>query len=1001
MRLFPNRRRAAATSAALLPAALVLMATRVPAAPTEPAAVTPEPIGAAYFEKNIRPVLTANCLSCHSASPGVTRGGLALDTQAGWRKGGAHGPAIVPGNPESSLLLEALSYTHDNFQMPPSGKLADSQIALVREWIARGAPDPRIDSVAGTAPRLSGLTSKARAHWAFQPVVEPTVPHPKDTTKWVHNPIDAFVLASLQGHAMRPNPPAAREVLLRRAYYDMIGQPPTVSEVRAFLADRSPASWSKVVDALLASPHYGERWGRHWLDSARYSDATGDKGAKLADYRFPYAWTYRDYVIRSLNEDKPYNQFLTEQIAADKLPGVSAGDPRLAALGFLTVGKHFDNKDDLIDERIDTVTKATMALTVSCARCHDHEFDPVPTADYYSLYGILSSTVEPAEKPEIAGSFDAAQEEDFNRKINVLVARNQEMFYTWAGERGDEFRGRAEGFMLAATKPPKSTERQDIIEKYGLPDERKGDGREVAGALRMRPTDPVLGPFARLARIPADQFAAQAPLVITQVFAQRRVSFNPLVRNALINLRPKSLAEVAHVYAGLFARTKPYVAALMRARTAGQPDPANLTPEMAQLIETPIGLPTPAEISTPELQLAYFEKSSMANGSRYRFDFPAINELRLTHAGSPGRAMVVADAEKPANAYIHIRGDRNRLGALVPRRFLEVGGGPNRPDYSNGSGRLELARDIVDARNPLTARTLVNRVWMYHFGAGFVRTPDDLGNQSEQPSNPKLLDYLASRFVKTGWSLKQLHRMILMSSTYGESSADNPAYALRDPEDRLQWRSQVRRLDFEAIRDSLVMLTGKLDPTLGGKPVNITDEPYTYRRSIYGYVDRSNLSDLMLQFDFSDPSMPNTARTSTIVPQQALFFLNSPMTVDVARQLIARPEVANAPTDAAKTQAIYLALFQRSPRPEEIQIAANFVNQADALGADSLSPAAGFSGRRTVPRRKAYLAGRAQASRNPRAPIENTGLPVTRAPLTPWELYAQALLCSNEFVYVQ
>ncbi len=370
--------------------------------------------------------------------------------------------------------------------------------------------------------------------------------------------------------------------------------------------------------------------------------------------------------------------------------------------------------------------------------------------------------------------------------------------------------------------------------------------------------------------------------------------------------------------------------------------------------------------------------------------FGAMNELRLTHPGAPGSAMLLADLPQPRDSYIYIRGDRAKKGAVVPRRFLEVLSGPDRKPFTDGSGRLELARAITDPKNPLTARVEVNRVWMYLFGDGFVRTPDNLGNMSEKPANPELLDYLAGWFMAHDWSTKKLIRLIMLSATYQQSSQSHPDYQKRDPDNRLFWRANLRRLDFEAIRDSMLMLTGKIDLSLGGKPINITDEPYSYRRSIYGYVDRAGLSDLMSQFDFSDPEMANTHRISTIVPQQALFFMNSPMSVDVARQVVARPDVAAATDDAAKVRSIYKILFQREPKPVEIQWAADFLAKAAKL-----APAtpAGRQPPRPVYRKPTRL--------NRYSTLTNPGALVPRAPLTPWELYAQTLLCSNEFVYEQ
>jgi hypothetical protein len=462
---------------------------------------------------------------------------------------------------------------------------------------------------------------------------------------------------------------------------------------------------------------------------------------------------------------------------------------------------------------------------------------------------------------------------------------------------------------------------------------------------------------------------------------------------------------VARAYGDLYTRLKPVRDSFLQARSTPGANDGNVDTKTAELLETPVPVPPADALATPEQQVDFFTDRTLTpsrtvalyvdprTGNDLQFD--AINELRMTHPGSPGCAMVVADAAKPRDSYIYIRGERAKKGPVVPREFLEVLSGPDRKPFTEGSGRLELAQAILAPTDPLPARVEVNRIWMYHFGEGFVSTPDDLGNQSETPSHPELLDWLSGWFMKNDWSMKKLHRLILLSSTYQESSAPNPAYALKDPGNRLLWRANLRRLDFEAIRDSMVMLTGKLDESVGGKPVNITDEPYTYRRSCYGYVDRNNLSDLLTQFDFADPDMANTRRISTIVPQQALFFLNSPMSVDVARQVMARPEVANAPDDASKVRAIYLILFQRSPKPEEVSWATEFLTQANTM---VVAPSANAKAKRPTPPQRPVVKKYQPGNRF--APIRNDGVPVSRTPLTPWELYTQALLCSNEFVYV-
>ncbi|MCW3095408.1 MAG: Planctomycete cytochrome [Chthonomonadaceae bacterium] len=966
--------------------------------------------GTDFFEKNIRPLLAARCYSCHNASAGVTRGGLALDTKEGWSIGGNHGAAIVPGKPDKSLLLKAVSYTDSNLQMPPGKQLSADQIALLKTWIENGADDPRMPTGPGGKPKLSGLTQKARDHWAFQPIKKVTVPTVKVKDKaWVKNPIDAFIMAKLESKGMKPALPAAREALIRRAYYDLIGLPPTVEQVRAFLSDHSPNAWEKVVDGLLASPHYGERWGRHWLDTARYADTRGytnnNGKERFEGYKFPYAWTYRDYVIQSLNADKPYNQFLLEQIAADKLPDIQTNDPRLAALGFLTVGKRFQNPDDTLDERIDTVTKATIGLTVACARCHDHKFDPIPTADYYSLHGIFASTVEPLSRPVVETVGDSTQKADYEQKLAEMASKNREIIYGILKNDVTQFQDHAEGYLMLTSVKGRGTDRYDLAKKYGLWPE----DRDIVNNLRPLPLDPVLGPFAALSRLPKEGFADRAAALLPKLLNDPRRPVNPLVAEALKGAKIQSLEDVARAYGDLYARLKPTREAFLQGRSTPGANDGNVDAKTAELLETPVPVPPADTLATADQQVDFFTDRALTPGRTTALyvdnrtgndlQFDAINDLRMTHPGSPGCAMVVADAAKPKDSYIYIRGERAKKGPVVPRQFLEIVSGLDRKPFTEGSGRLELAQAILAPSDPLPARVEVNRIWMYHFGEGFVSTPDDMGNQSETPSHPELLDWLSGWFMKNDWSMKKMHRLILLSSTYQQSSAPNPAYALKDPGNRLLWRANLRRLDFEAIRDSMVMLTGKLDESVGGKPVNITDEPYTYRRSCYGYVDRNNLSDLLTQFDFADPDMANTRRISTIVPQQALFFLNSPMSVDVARQVMARPEVASAPDDASKVRAIYLILFQRSPKPEEVSWATEFLTQASRM---VVAPPANAKATRPGPQRpvpqrpvvKKYQPG------NRFAAIRNEGVPVSRAPLTPWELYTQALLCSNEFVYV-
>ena len=976
----------------LLPA----LALAEPAPPTEPLD---------FFEKKIRPILTESCYKCHSLERGKAKGDLTRDTRGALLKGGKTGPAIVPGAPEKSLLITAIHYTDPDMQMPPKGeKLSTEQIADLTEWVRMGAPDPRLEARAANGEKLSGLTDRARLHWAYQPLSKPAIPGNKNP-QWCRTPVDAFILQKLEEKGMAPAPDAEKETLLRRATYDLIGLPPTPLEVEAFLRDNSPNAFSKVVDRLLASPHYGERWGRFWLDTARYSDtAGGNRNAQRnEDYRFPYAWTYRDYVINAFNEDRPYDQFILEQLAADKLPSAQSDKTKLAALGFLTVGERFRNQNDVINDRIDVVTKGFLGMTVTCARCHDHMFDPIPTEDYYALHGIFASTLEPAEKPLIL-SPSQAQLEDFQKKMSALEKENQGVYYRFLEKQLEEFQSKAGGYLMAlrfaAKKGGLSAEeieaRNQLIESLKL----QRDLLPLFGR-NARPDDPVFGPFRAFANLSVEDFSAKAPELAAQFAAnsQGRKKINPWVAKAFAGSPPGSIQEVADTYTRLFSELKPQRAAYLAARETNQPV-TGFDPDLIPLLEAPLEV-LPASKSDSFALRDFAQKLPRRISARVPFVFAKINELELTHPGAPARAMLVADAKKAKDSPVFIRGQAENRGALVPRRFLEVLSEGKPEPFKEGSGRLELARAIASKSNPLTARVLVNRTWMHHFGEGFVPTPDDLGTQSEAPSHPELLDYLSVFLMENGWSLKKLHKLILLSRVYQESSRTLPQFEAIDPENRLLWRANIRRLDFESTRDSLLVFSGKLDRTLGGKPVNLTDEPYSYRRSVYGYIDRGNLPDIMSQFNFSDPQMPNSKRISTIVPQQALFLMNSPMSVDVARRIIARPEVASVPDDLGRVFAIYRIMFQRNPTPQEIRLAFEFVGREIKLQPGLENAAEPPEHRKTIARQTARLvnqnkSGRASATR----PIQNEGDWVERKPLTPWETLAQSLLLTNELAYL-
>jgi mono/diheme cytochrome c family protein len=982
------------------------------------AELTPEQT--AFFESKVRPILSSACYKCHSVEQGKSKGKLTLDTREGTLKGGENGAVITPGKPDDSPLITAVKYLDKDLQMPPKGeKLKPDQIAALVEWVKMGAPDPR-KSDAKLVAKLSGLTDAARHHWAYQPVKKPAVPEVKNP-QWCRTPVDAFILWKLDEKSMMPGVDAGfrvdpvtgksgydelyqRGVVLRRASYDLIGLPPTTEELADFQKDPAPfpTAFSKVVERLLASPHYGERWGRFWLDTARYSDTTGGEGnEQKADYRYAYAWTYRDYVVRAINKDKPYDQFIIEQLAADQLPDLDRDRSRLAALGFLTVGQRFNNNNDVINDRIDVVTKGFLAMTVVCARCHDHKFDPIPTKDYYALHGIFSSIEEPREAPVI-NSPDPKLLKDYETKLAALEEENRRQYYEFAEQRDGDFRVKAGAYLEASALGERGATAEELLKREAFIKENKLNPI-LTNFLRQRSrgNDAVFGPWRKFEQLAEADFPRLAGPLAREINENRGGKYNPLIAEAFSSQEPKSLHDVAGIYTAAFSKLQPkarsVIDAYSKALTASLP--AGFDTATAALVGEPIQMEPAANLTSDRLRdLLNSLPANLLN--RNQGTFGKINALKLTHEGAPARAMTVKDKAHPQDSQVFIRGQSEDRGDTVPRRFLEVLSGPKPQPFKLGSGRLELAKAIASKNNPLTARVIVNRVWMHHFGEGLVRTPDDLGTQSEPPSHPELFDYLSSYLMDRNWSLKDLHRLIMNSRVYQITSDTRKEYEQIDPENRLLWRANIRRLDFEAMRDSLLVFSGKLDRSVGGQPVNLTDEPYSYRRSVYGYIDRGNLPELMAHFDFSQPDMPNSRRTSTIVPQQALYLMNSPMAVDVARSVVARREIAGTTNALARVIEIYRVLFQRQPSQAEIKLAYQFVNY-DERNTPQITDAQKKINEELQKKSEASSSGDMMAgSDNGMAAIRNEGAYVMRKPLTPWETYVHALLLSNEAAYV-
>jgi mono/diheme cytochrome c family protein len=792
--------------------------------PAFPADATAE--GLRFFEARIRPLLADNCYACHG--PDKQEANLrfdSADTFANDRSLQSGSPVVVAGKPESSLLIRAVRHERDVPAMPPKRKLKDQDVADLARWIKMGAPYPQ-----ASKPKAA----QTQKHWAFQPAVEPALPAVKDQA-WAITPIDRFILAELEAKGLRPSPAAEPRTLLRRLTFDLTGLPPTLEEVEAFVrecATNPRTAYERCVDRLLESPQYGERWGRHWLDVARYADSNGlDENVAFAN-----AWRYRDYVVDAFNADKPFDQFVREQIAGDLLPGgPEKRSERLIATGFLGIGPKVlaepDEKKmemDIIDEQVDTLGRAFMGLTLGCARCHDHKFDPVSQADYYGLAGIFMST------------------------------RTMENF-------------------------------KKVARWYENP---IGTEREIA------------------ARTEADKRIERLKQAIADLTAQ----------------------------------------ADKKVKAAAKPDeqlPKKLEPRYTDAQK--------AELKKLRDELATIEKNAAA--------LPT--------------ALGVTELTTVVNAAMLPRGNHLTPGKVVPRGFPTalVNGRETLPGDKQ-SGRLELAHWLASKDNPLTARVIVNRVWRWHLGQGLVRSVDNFGRLGEAPSHPQLLDWLAVRFVQDGWSIKKLHRLIVLSQTYRQSSARVGQAPQADPDNRLLWRMNPRRLEAEEIRDALLAVAGSLDRTLGGPSMpNVANRSYLFdhtskdktnydstRRSLYLPVIRNNLYDVLQLFDATDATVGSGDRATTTVATQALFWMNSELVMGLASRLTL-PE-KNSLTVRQRLRHCFLTAYGREPVEREFER---------------------FS--------RAYE----KAERSLRDDVPDAGKRIARA----WTLVGQVILSANEFIYVE
>ncbi|NQV28923.1 MAG: DUF1549 domain-containing protein [Rhodopirellula sp.] len=910
-----------------------------------------EPTAAAgleFFEKDVRPLLVKHCYECHAKDD--VDGGLNLDSQAGVLKGGDSGAVVVAGDPDKSLLIEAVRYQNRDLQMPPKGRLSEAEIAIFEKWVRLGVPDSRTEIQEGSA-RPTGMTIEdGRNFWSFKPVADPAVPSVQNTD-WVQTPIDAFVLAKLEDRNIQPASRADKRTLLRRVTFDLIGLPPTPEEVAAFLADESSDAFDKVVERLLESPQYGVRWGRHWLDVVRYADSNG-LDENLA---FGNAWRYRDYVVDAFNNDKPFDRFLIEQLAGDLVPG--ANRETQTATGFLVLGaKVLAEPDkeklfmDTIDEQLDTVGKAFLGMTFGCVRCHDHKFDPLKQTDYYALAAIFKSTSTFGDTRTGVikhwHEYSYATEEELAelKKIDAELAKLNSAASSFKSKATtkvrDEARTHATEYLMAAADFAPSASLRDVA--------------AIAEPLGLHPR------ILHQCRLHL-QYHADDP-----VFAKWHE-----LNTAAAASGESPHAEIEAHYRPLFAQAESAFAELKKKDpTAKTLDDEVLEPARAALYDLSGFLAVP-----PKPEFAFDEKTL---AEYYRL----MEAARLAESSAPDApsAMGVSDGTVLTSLPIHIRGSHRNFGELVAREFPEVMRTSNvRPVLPrNQSGRLELARWMASTQHPLTARVYVNRIWRWHFGAGIVASTENFGRLGDRPSHPELLDWLARRFMEGGWSTKELHRLILSSSVYQMASSHPDAnLAEGDPENRLLWKFRLQRLEAEQIRDSILAVSGRLNTELGGKTIPLRNRQFVFnhtsvdhtkydslRRSLYLPVIRNNVYTLFSQFDFPDPTMPTGSRNATVVAPQALLLMNAGLVMDSADKF-ATMLINRTQDQAGRIAYAYERTLGRQPSEVESHRALAFVSD---LTTSALTDAANVD---------------AEAER------------------LAWSMFCQSLFASNEFIYLR
>jgi len=875
-----------------------------------------------FFETKVRPLLVAKCYECHSKE--ISEAGLRLDSHQSVLKGSDVGIVVTPGDIDASKIITVVK-SHGDMAMPPDGRLTAEEIKILEEWVKRGVPWSGAGSEKNPLSNRSQsiperIASAEKSHWSFQPILRyepPTLPEESPVRfreNWSRSRIDRFLAAKMLEQGIQPAQEASPYALIRRLSYDLTGLPPAVDDVESFVKNPTEAAYHAYAERLLDSAEHAEHWARHWLDLARYADTIGYAFGGQSN-KSPFAWTYRDWVVQAFQDDLPYNRFVTLQLAADLVkPKVPKKD--LAALGFLTVGRTFrGNVHDIIDDRIDLVTRGLMGLSVACARCHDHKYEPIGIDDYYALHGIFASTETPQELPIIGEPPQNQEAKAFAEKMAELeqnLADHEQAIY---GRALREAVAHSPDYLIEVARP---SEKKD----GRLP--RMQDGYELTPIILGRlkrllrdksPTHPILGPWVQLSKVPDDRFASDSAEILKRCI-DSIPNLNTCVEQEVISTKPHSLNDLAAAYGRLIER----VISIKGNEAMSQiQDSENL--RSLWLVFGKVG--TPFVVLENEWKSVSKRSERDEHSKRKR----KILAHQADAPGGPPRAMVLVEKAKPTESFVFLRGSPGRRGEKIDRRIPQILGG-ERVDKQT-SGRLDLADMIVDPENTLTARVFVNWVWTHHFGQGLILTPGDLGLRGEPPSHPELLDDLAKRFIDEGkWSPRWLHREIIFSQAWRQSSIARSEARASDPENTFYSRFRRRRLSWESWRDSLLVAAGTLSSdSRGGPGMDPLDPSNASRRTLYSWVDRQDVPGILRTFDVASPDTAVHVRPTTLVPQQGLVMLNSPMVIDAAKKVAGR--LSDESSTQARIEQLWRIVFARIPRSEEVHMVQDWIERAE------------------------------------------------------------------------